>query len=103
VNQIDRASNTAAIAWEYRPVPTTYAPIVGSARRLDNGNTVISFGGSADALAGLPTAGPLAVHEVTPSGETQWLVSFEGVDLLYRSTPLYSLGGETEVAPGPFD
>lgn len=97
--QIDRASGTAAIAWEYRPYPTTYAPIVGSTRRLENGNTVVSFGVSENALAGFPDAGPLAVHEVTPSGRTSWLLRLERVDLLHRATPLSSLGGEVEVAP----
>jgi hypothetical protein len=95
--QINTASNTASIVWEYRTSPDTYAPIVGSARRLQNQNTVVTFGVAPGALSNFPDAGPLGVYEVTPSGATPWSVSFEGIDLLYRAEPLVTLGGEVEV------
>jgi hypothetical protein len=98
--RIDPASNTATIVWEYRTSPDTYAPIVGSARRLQNQNTVVTFGVAAGALAQFPDAGPVGVYEVTPGGETPWSVTFEGINLLYRANPLGTLGGEIEVTSG---
>lgn len=95
--EIDPVAGTAAIAWEYRPDPTVYAPIVGSTTRLENGNTVVTFGVAGDALAQFPDAGPLGVHEATPSGDRAWLATFEGIGLLYRAVPLETLGGEVRV------
>jgi len=95
--QINTASKTASIVWQYRTDPDTYAPIVGSARRLQNQNTVVTFGVAPGALSNFPDAGPLGVYEVTPSGATPWSVTFEGIDLLYRANPLTTLGGEIEV------
>jgi hypothetical protein len=97
--RLDAVANTAEVVWEYRTDPVTYAPIVGSTRRLENSNTVISFGVADGALANFPDAGPLGVYEATPAGGTAWSASFEGVNLLYRSLPLVSLGGETAVGP----
>ncbi|MFM8909841.1 MAG: aryl-sulfate sulfotransferase [Gemmatimonadota bacterium] len=37
---IDPVARTATKVWEYRPSPDIYAALVGSARRLSNGNTV---------------------------------------------------------------
>jgi hypothetical protein len=44
------------MVWEYEPNPAIFTPIVGSAQRLSNGNTVVGFG-----FAG-------QVHEVAPNG-----------------------------------
>lgn len=35
---------TAELEWEFRPEPDIYAPIWGDADRLDNGNTLVTFG-----------------------------------------------------------
>ena len=42
--RLDDAAGTATKVWEYRPSPDIYAPIVSSAYRLDNGNTLVNFG-----------------------------------------------------------
>ena len=42
--RLDDVAGTAVKAWEYRPQPDIYAPIVGSAYRLDSGNTLVNFG-----------------------------------------------------------
>jgi hypothetical protein len=100
--QLDRASGSAEVVWEFRPNPDIYAPIVSSARRLPNGNTVVGFGlaaGFAAPAAGV-ASGPLAVYEVTPAGEVPWrLEVVRGAQLVYRATPLASVAGERWACP----
>ena len=93
--ELDRESNTAQIVWEFNPYPTIYAPIVGSARRLPNGNTVICFG-LTEGFGDPPSTGPIAIYEVS-SGKIEWLVNLEGANAVYRSTPLSTIAGESEV------
>jgi len=40
----DVSSKQVEIAWQYRPDPDFFAPIWGDADRLDNGNSLITFG-----------------------------------------------------------
>ena len=88
--QLDRQQGTADVVWEFRPTPDIYAPIVSSARRLPNGNTVINFGlaaGFSGGAGGLAT-GPVAFYEVTPAGTVSWkLEAVGGLVLVYRATP----------------
>lgn len=95
--QINTTARTAVKAWEYRGSPDIYAALVGSARRLPNGNTAIMFG----MLAGQTgSTGPVTAVEVTPAGAPAWRLTF-GPQLtrLYRITPVASLLGEV---PGAF-
>jgi hypothetical protein len=99
---LDRAAGRAEVVWEFRPAPDVYAPIVSSARRLPNGNTVVGFGLAAGfpAPAAGAASGPLAVFEVTPAGEVPWRMEVvRGAQLVYRATPLTSVAGERWVCP----
>ena len=57
---LDTAAGTATLAWEFQHDPPVYTPFVGSVQRLENGNTVIGYGGT-----GLVT-------EVGPDGGVSW-------------------------------
>ena len=61
--RLDFDAMTAVKAWEYSPAPPLYARNRSSAYRLDNGNTLINFGISAD-----PAAIPIAIIEADADG-----------------------------------
>jgi hypothetical protein len=42
--RLDERAKTAELVWQYRRSPALFARISGSARRLSNGNTLISYG-----------------------------------------------------------
>lgn len=94
---INTSAATATKVWEYRHTPEIYASLVGSARRLPNGNTTILFG----MLAGQNfSTGPVTAVEVDPVGNVVWRLS-PGPQLtrVYRVTPVASVAGEQ---PGAF-
>lgn len=97
--ELDPASGTAEVVWEFRPDPDVFAPIVGSVQRLENGNTVAAFGTS-PGFNGLPASGPIVVYEVDPAGDVVWRMEVGGASLLYRATPLETIGGERAAVPG---
>jgi hypothetical protein len=83
-------TGAARTAWEWRSQPLNYASAVGSARRLDNGNTMIAFGMQAG-LAG--STGPTEVYEVDAAGAVVWhLVT--STQVMYRAEPLTAIGAE---------
>ena len=41
--ELDLATKTARLVWEYRPEPAIYTPGGGAVQRLENGNTLVSF------------------------------------------------------------
>lgn len=91
---IDVPKGRATKVWEYRTSPDIYAALVGSARRLPNGNTVINFGMSPGHSG---SSGPLAVMEVDAAGVERWrLTPGPALTRLYRATPVASLMGEQE-------
>ncbi len=55
---LDEINKTATLVWQYRHFPDIYGFAMGSAQRLKNGNTLISWG----------SANP-TMTEVTPSGD----------------------------------
>lgn len=94
--ELDEDAGVARVAWQFRPAPDIYAPIISSARRLENGNTVVGFGVAEGSFRG--ASGPLTVFEVTPRGEVVW--TFEvvsGLDFVYRATPLATVAGELRI------
>jgi hypothetical protein len=97
--RLDRAAGTAEVAWDFTPSPAIFAPIVSSARRLQNGNTVVGFGLAAGfSAAGTVATGPLAIYEVGPAREERWRMEVvRGADLVYRATPLDAIAGERVV------
>lgn len=92
--ELDHAAGTAALAWQFRPDPDIYAPIMSSARRLENGHTVVTFG---TAEGFIESSGPIVIFEVTPESAVVWSLHVEGVMGVYRATPLTHIGGELEV------
>ncbi len=92
--ELDHGAGTARVVWEFRPQPDIYAPVMSSARRLDNGNTVVLFGNE-EGLVG--ASGPIMIFEVTPSSDVVWSLHLEGPTGVYRATPLEDVGGEEEV------
>jgi hypothetical protein len=95
--QVNAGADTATKVWEYRHDPDIFAALVGSARRLENGNTVAVFG----MLAGHSgSSGPITAVEVTNLGAVAWRLTFGGsVTRVYRVNTATSLVGET---PGAF-
>jgi hypothetical protein len=84
--------DSATVVWEYRS--EIYASFISSARRLENGNTVIGYGPSAGLVN---SSGPVAAREVTPAGHAIWTLLVENVGSMYRAEPLYTIGGEVIV------
>ena len=96
---IDPTTGAVGTAWEYRPEPDNWARVTSSVRRLANGNSVVTFGTPAGLVG---SSGPIAVHEVSPSGGLLWSMT---VTLpnggIFEGHPIDSIGGETTV-PGGF-
>lgn len=99
--ELDVDAGTARVAWEFRPRPDILAPVTSAARRLDNGNTFVTFGtapGIPPASAGFGAAtGPIAVYEVTATNRIVWFMRVDGPANMYRATPLTSIAGEKAV------
>ena len=92
---LDMQAGTATPVWEYSPSPVNFAPFVGSARRLHNGNTLGMFGVTAGASGG---SGPVQAVEVNAAGEPQWTLTIGNVTYAYRATPVDRLLDETPVS-----
>ncbi|MBM4372641.1 MAG: aryl-sulfate sulfotransferase, partial [Deltaproteobacteria bacterium] len=63
--RIDEETRTFEVAWSWYPDPPVFAPIWSDADRLDNGNTLVTFGRRDPALDS-------HLIEVTPAGERVW-------------------------------
>lgn len=72
--RIDEQSRVATLVWEYRR-PESGAEYLGSARRLENGNTLIAFGSRG------------AIVEVTRAGKVLWRMEVPGLVHRAISTP----------------
>ena len=91
----EMTGTSARIVWEFRPSPDNWSRAVSSVRRLASGNSFIGFGMS-EGLGG--STGPIEVYEVTPIGDVVWhLVVQEGIQLMYRATPLSDIAGEMSI------
>jgi hypothetical protein len=87
---INPATRTATLVWQFRPSPDINAMRVGSVVRLANGNTVAAFGWG--------QGYPIAVYEINPVGQVVWsLTGNEGFNRVYRMKPITDIGGEKEV------
>lgn len=83
---------SARKVWEFRPDPDNWSRAVGSAWRLPNGNTFVTFGLSQGVAE---STGPVEVFEVDSAGEERWHLTIGNVYLVYRATPLGELAGES--------
>ncbi|MGH7460897.1 MAG: aryl-sulfate sulfotransferase [Longimicrobiales bacterium] len=81
-------AQTGRKVWEWRPAPDNWARLMGSARRLPNGNTLVGFGRARGQQEG--STGPIEVFEVTQTGTVVWRVRVgDAVNSMYRATPLF--------------
>jgi hypothetical protein len=81
--------------WEFRPSRDNWSRIISSARRLDNGNTFVTFGVSEGLVN---SSGPIEAYEVTRSGDIVWHMEAEGsISSMYRATPIETLAGERSI------
>lgn len=71
--RIDEEARTAELVWSYED--GRYTPIMGSAQRLANGNTLIGWGALPDPV----------ISEVTPDGEQVFELSVPPGQLVYRA------------------
>jgi len=86
--EYDITGGSARLVWQWRPPRDNWARVIGSARRLPNGNTLVDFGVPTDLPPG--STGPVEVYEVTPGGTVVWhLVVHAGPGYMYRATPLF--------------
>ena len=94
--RLDDANGTAEKVWEFRADPDIYSRNLGDVQRLANGNTLVNFGRSEDALQI-----PIALIETTPAGEE--VFRLEAVSLAdehlrsFAHTDIPSIMGETKV------
>lgn len=72
--RLDENSHTATQVWEYRHKPDIYGFAMGNAQRLENGNTLISWGATNPNIT-----------EVTPSEEIVFEMSFARGMYTYRA------------------
>jgi hypothetical protein len=88
--ELDLSAPVATAVWEWRPARRNLSAFVGSARRLANGNTLITFGMS----AGRGSTGPIEVYEVNQKGQTVWHLEVGETRQIFRAEPWPSIGSE---------
>ncbi|MBI4534652.1 MAG: aryl-sulfate sulfotransferase [Ignavibacteriae bacterium] len=78
--RLDEEAKTAELVWEYRHNPPLHGFALGFAQRLDNGNTLITYGTEP------------RIIEVDPTGEKRWeLVLDDPSHFAYRAFRIDSL------------
>lgn len=66
--QLDEVNKTATLVWQYRNNPDIYGFAMGSAQRLHNGNTLISWGSANPTITEVTPAGDIALEMSLPQG-----------------------------------
>ena len=85
---VDETNKIATMVWEYKNTPSIYGNAMGFAQRLENGNTLISWGSTNPTLT-----------EVKPDGSKALEISFSNGVFSYRAFK-YSFGsGFTGIDP----
>ena len=77
--QLDLTAMTATLVWQYNADPPLFGPFLGFTQRLENGNTLITYG-----------AHPV-IREVNPAGEVVWELQGAPTDGFYRAIRISSL------------
>lgn len=95
--QLDTVAHRAHVAWEFEPPSGEYAPYLGLARRLANGNTVVFFGLPNGPFGDKVATGPISAWEVARDGTVAWHLEVDNAKSVYRGWPLTTLGGEARV------
>jgi hypothetical protein len=91
VLELEIGSSAARTLWAWQPRRANFSSAVSSARRLDNGHTLVGFGMSAGRN---DSTGPTEAFEVSRSGVVLWHLLVSGATTVYRVEPLESIGGE---------
>lgn len=65
---LDEVNKVATLVWEYRNSPSIYGFAMGSAQRLKNGNTLISWGSANPTMTEVTPAGDIALEMTLPPG-----------------------------------
>lgn len=98
--KFDLATKSVISTWEYQATPSIWSKVISSARRMPNGNTVVTFGPSKN-MQGQGSTGPVAVHEVTPDNKLVWSLIVglpeDGTSFVFRGEPFESIGGERAI------
>ena len=77
--RLDEETKTAVKVWEYREDPDYFVPIVGSAYRLRNGNTLVNYGVPPQALnPTLPAQTPIVLVEADAEGREVFRLETSG-------------------------
>ena len=89
--ELDFNTMQARKVWEYRNKPDLYASAVGSAVRLENGNTVLIYG-----VATVTDPGILTLVEADKAGNAVAItrISAPGKTVQYRAIPIDTINGE---------
>ena len=88
--ELDLSASAARTGWQWQPRRRNLSAFVGSARRLANGHTLITFGMS----AGGGSTGPIEVYEVNQQGDTVWHLEIAETRQIFRAEPWPSIGSE---------
>lgn len=89
--ELQLGPGVATRSWTWAPPRPNFASAVSSARRLANGNTLVSFGmsrGRADAT------GPTEAYEVTSDGAVRWHLLVTGTTTMFRVEPIDAIARE---------
>ncbi len=77
--RLDLSAKTASLVWQYDADPHIFGPFMGFTQRLQNGNTLITYGARA------------VIQEVTPAGQVIWELRGAESDGFYRAIRISSL------------
>ena len=102
--RLDDVAGTAVKVWEYRPDPDIYAPVVSSAYRLNNGNTLVKFGSRPRGETNVVSPHQrLVLVEADANGDEVFRVETVHLDshsMGYRAYGgIEAIGGETMLRP----
>jgi hypothetical protein len=92
--RLDTMAHRGAVAWQFRPAAGNYAPFLGLARRLANGNTLVFFGLPDGPFGDRVATGPISAYEARPDGSVAWKLLVNNAKSAYRGWPLASIGSE---------
>jgi hypothetical protein len=94
---LDTVTHVAHRYWEFSPATPTFAPYLGYAERLQNGNTEVFFGLPAGPFGDQVATGPISAYEVRSDGTVAWRMSVTNASSVYRGQPLRSIAGERTI------
>ena len=82
---MDEVNKTATLVWQYRNTPDNFGFAMGFAQRLDNGNTLISWGSTNPTLTEVTPDGKIALEMSLPQG----IFSYRAFKFPWEGKPLY--------------